>query len=209
MGWAMGAVMGLQAVSGVVNAAGVNEQASANATASRYQSAVAENNAAIARNNALMASRVGESRANQQEMRNRAQAGAIVAAQAGNGIDVNAGSAKQVQDSAHIVGRHDTETIKSDAAREAHAYQTQAAGFDSEAKALKKSAKQYKKAGKVAMFSSLLDSAVALGGSYLAFSGGGGSPGGPTELPGASMSTGANVLDTNYWAPSMDTGTIY
>jgi hypothetical protein len=204
MGWAVAAVMGAQAVGGIVSAAGANEQASANATAARYQSAVAENNAAIARNNALMATRVGEQKATQQEMKNRGQMGAIVAAQAGNGVDVNTGSAKRVQDSAHVLGRLDTETIKSDAAREAHAYETQARGFDSEAKMLKKSAKQYKRAGKVAAFSSLLDTAISMGGTYLAFGGmGGSSPGAPTPL-----STGANVLDTSALYP-IDTGTIY
>lgn len=203
MGWAAGAAIGLQALGGIADAAGAERQASASATASRYQSAVAANNAAIARNNATMAMRVGEAKANQQELKNRATVGAIVAQQAGNGVDVNTGSAKDVQESARRLGRLDTMTIRSDASRDAYGYETQAANFDTESKLAKRQAKQAKSAGNLSAFTSLLSAATGAAGTYARFADAGGAGGAPTVL-----SSGANVLDTNYWAPN-DTGAIY
>lgn len=203
MGWALPATLGVMGVGGVLNAAGTAEQASASATSARYQSAVAANNAAIARNKAETAIQIGERKAEQQGLKNRAQMGAIVAQQAGNGLDVNTGSPKQVQESQRQIGQLDTMTIRSDAAREAHGYNVEAANFDAESKMAKKAAKRAKQAGQVGILASLLDSAASMGGAYLSFAGTGGGVGAPTQL-----STGANVLNTNYWAP-MDTGTIY
>lgn len=204
MGWAM---IAMQAASNIAQGIGAKMEGDAAATASRYQAAVADNNAAIARNNALMASRIGDSKATQQELKNRAQMGAIVASQAANGVDVNTGTAKSVQDSAHILGRMDTETIKSDAAREAHAYQTQAAGFESDKKLLKMKAKQQKKMGNYALITSLLGAGGQGASSYMQAYGGQGGGNQPTQLPGSKM-TGANVVDTSYMS-TQDVNEIY
>lgn len=199
MGWA---AIAMQAAQGVVGAVGAEQSASAQATSARYQAAVADNNAAVARNNALMATRIGEQKSMQQELKNRGQLGAIIAQQAGNGVDVNTGSAKDVQTSARVLGRQDTMTIRSDAAREAYGYETEAQNFKAQSKLLKKSAKDARSAGDVAALSSLLGGAASAAGSYSSAYGGGDMKA-PTPL-----STGANVLDTDYWAPN-DTGSIY
>lgn len=192
MGWAAAIPIAMQVAGSVAGAAGKEQEASAQATSSRYQAAVAANNAAIARNNALTATRVGEVKGTQQELKNRGQLGSIVAQQAANGIDVNTGSAKKVQDSARILGRLDTMTIRSDASKEAYGYETEAQNYDAESGLLKKQAKDSEAAGDTGAFTSILSGASSAFGMS-------GSSSGTTPL-----STGANVLNTDYMDPQAD-----
>lgn len=105
------------------------------------QAQIARNNAIIARQNAIGALGAGEARAEIQGLRNRAQMGALKAGQAAAGVDVNTGSAADVRASAAMLGMHDMMTIRSNAARQAYGYETQALGQELQSKLYRKGAK--------------------------------------------------------------------
>lgn len=93
----------------------------------KYNSQVAANNAKIATQNASYAGQEGESKAAQSEANTRATSGAILATQGASGVNVNTGSAPDVRQSQAQVGMLEAMTIRSNAARAAYGYQTQAA----------------------------------------------------------------------------------
>lgn len=76
--------------------------------------------------NALTSARAGEINAENESMKNRAKLGAIKAGYAASGIDVNTGSAADIQAAQVGLGELDALTIKSDAAQRAFGYKTQA-----------------------------------------------------------------------------------
>ena len=98
----------------------------------RYNAEVALNNASIAKQNANLAGQAGEAQAEQSSMKTRAQVGAIKTAQAANGVDVNSGSAVDVRSSAAALGELNAINIRSNAARTAYGYQTQAGNFQAQ-----------------------------------------------------------------------------
>lgn len=102
---------------------------------------IARNNAIIARQNASGALGAGEVRAEMQGLKNRAQLGAIKAGQAVSGVDVNTGSAADVQQSAAMLGAHDMMMIRSNAARQAYGYELEATGQEQQGKLYRKGAK--------------------------------------------------------------------
>lgn len=105
--------------------------------ASRYQGAVAKANQVIAERNAEQAVQRGLIDAQSQDLRNRAQLGSIAAVQGASGLDINTGSNLQVRESAAQLGRLDTETVMSNAQREAYAHKTEAMNFANQAKLAK------------------------------------------------------------------------
>ncbi len=98
-------------------------QASASA---KYNAAVQQNNAAVAKQNATFAGQEGAANAANEQQKTRAAIGSIRASQAANGIDVNKGSAVDVRSSAAELGELNAITIRSNAARQAYGFQTQA-----------------------------------------------------------------------------------
>lgn len=115
----------------IIAAAGIQSfgqisQGQAAANAASYQATIAGNNAKIASQNAAYQGAEGDANAAAKELQTRARVGAITAAQAGNGLDVNKGSAVDVRSSAAELGQLDAMTIRSNAARAAYGYQTQA-----------------------------------------------------------------------------------
>lgn len=128
------ASMGFNAIGDVLG--GFSEAGQLNAKAQ-----IARNNAIIARQNASQALGAGEVRAEGQGLKNRAQLGAIRAGQAASGVDVNTGSAADVQQSAAMLGAHDMMMIRSNAARQAYGYETEALGQEQQAKLYRKGAK--------------------------------------------------------------------
>lgn len=129
----MGLATGLMIASTAFNAIGNIAAGNAQASEYRYQAAVASQNAAYS-------AAEGEVKSTSYGLKNAATAGAIKAAQGARGIDVNKGSAAKVQQSSDALGQLDVLTIRSDAAREAYGYRTQA-------KQLEIAAQNAKKAG--------------------------------------------------------------
>ena len=131
------AIAGL-ALSAVGTGAGVlgqMQQAKAAQAAANYQSQVAAGNQQIATQNAQYAAASGEEQAAQQEQKTRAQEGAILAGEASSGVDVNSPTSTAVRTSQDVLGQLDAQTIRSNAARQAYGYETQATNFGNVASA--------------------------------------------------------------------------
>ncbi len=108
------------------------EAGNAQARSSTYSAAVAANNAAIAEQNAQHAERAGLAQAQAVSLKGAATSGRIRAAQAASGIDVNTGSAVDVQESQAEKNTLDTETVMSNAELQAYGYRTQGVGYKSQ-----------------------------------------------------------------------------
>ncbi len=115
-----------------VSAIGAITGAQAQAAQARYSAQVAANNATIAGQNANYAVAAGEAKATDQAMMERARAGAVRAALASHGVDVNTGSAVDVQETGAETGQVDVERQRQEAALRAYGYRTQAVGFTAE-----------------------------------------------------------------------------
>jgi len=91
-------------------------------------------NAAINEQNSRRAMQTGEIEAGNASMRNRAAMGATLAGQASKGIDVNSGSAVDVQTSQAELGELNALNVRSKAAQEAYNYKSSAVLDRAEAK---------------------------------------------------------------------------
>lgn len=109
--------------------------------AADFQAQIARNNAQVAKANAHAATQAGEVSAFNSMLRTRAQVGQTKAAQAASGIDVNSGSALQVQQSERVLGMLDALTIRSNAARAAYGYESEAMSDLARARLLKQRGK--------------------------------------------------------------------
>ena len=117
-------------------AAGSLQQGEATQAANNANAQVATQNAAIAQNNAVFAAQAGEIDAGIQGEKNQQTMGTTRAAEAsagGSGVDVNSGSAANVQASQAMLGQMDELNIRAAAAKAAYGYQTQAVGFQGQA----------------------------------------------------------------------------
>lgn len=115
------------------SAAGALEGGAAQQNAANYQAAVASNNATIAEQNAAYATKAGLQQAATQSQKGAAIGGKIKAAQAASGVDVNSGSAVDVQQSQREVNKLDTDTVLNNAELKAYGYRTDATNFQAQA----------------------------------------------------------------------------
>lgn len=97
-------------------------------------------NAAISRAQAADSLKRGEFESDQQRIKTAGAVGTQRAGFAGNGVDVNSGSAALVQDDTAALGELDALTIRNNAAREAWGYNIQADQYQQAAGNAKKSA---------------------------------------------------------------------
>ena len=118
--------MAASGASGAMRIFGSRFGGSAKADAYKYQSSMAWQNAAIAKQNQKYALDVGEQQAEKAGIAGAAQAGQIKAAQGASGVDVNSGSAKDVQSSHHPVSQMDLHTIREKGAKTAYDFSVQA-----------------------------------------------------------------------------------
>ena len=142
------------------------EAASANAA---YQAQVAKNNAQIARQNAGMEIQSGEIKAGNQELKARAGIGQTLAGQGASGVDVNVGSSVKVRGAEAELGRLDALTIRSDAAKKAYSYETQASNFEAQSGLDTAESEQANAAAPLAFGGSLLSSASTVGSNFLRY----------------------------------------
>jgi hypothetical protein len=104
--------------------------------------------ARIAQENAKYETALGERKAGELGMRQRAQAGQIKAAQGASGLDVSRGSAVEVQKSQGEIARIEQEDVRYSAARRAYGEETQAGLYTAAGKQAK-TASYYEAAGTV------------------------------------------------------------
>lgn len=143
----------------IFGAVGASQSAEASAKATQYQAQVARNNQIIAQNNAQYAVSAGDAAAQRADMKTRAVAGAIEAAQGASGIDLNSPTSKNVRDSALQIGRLDAETIRSNADLTARSYEATAVNQGAQAGLSDMAARSERSAGTTGAFASLISGA--------------------------------------------------
>ena len=163
-----------------VSAVGAIEGGTATANAANYSAQVAQNNAKIARDNAAYAEQAGNVAATTQGLKGAAIAGKIKAGQAAAGVDVNTGSAKEVQAGQREVSQLDTETVLNNADLSAYGYRTAATSDTAQAELDTATAEQAPIAADLSAGGGLLSSLSGVGSKW---SSGGGGLGGIT-VPG-------------------------
>jgi hypothetical protein len=125
--------LGGSLLGGALTAGGTLESGFASSHAADYAAQVAANNAIIARQNAKFSLESGEAQAAATSLKGASQSGRIKSAQAASGVDVNTGSAVDVQASQRELNKLDTETTLHKGQLAAYGYRTQATNYDAEA----------------------------------------------------------------------------
>lgn len=166
------------AVGAGVTAGGTIAGGQATSNASNYAAQVAANNKVIADQNAEYSIQAGEAQAAATSMKGAATSGKIKAVQAASGLDVNTGSAVDVQTSAREQEKLDTETVMNNAELQAYGYRSQGIGFQAQSELDKLTGKQAKTGSYISAAGGLLSSASGIGlkwGQLGGVGGGGGS----------------------------------
>ncbi len=181
--------LAVMAVSAGIQAYGQHKSAEAASNAQKYNAQVADQNASIAAQKALWTTQEGEQAVNNSEMKTAAQTSAIKTNQAASGIEVNSGSAVDVDNSARILGKMDALTIRSNAARQAYGYQTEQVSDQNQATLDRYGAKNSIEQGKIAM----AQTAVQFAGSAAGAMGGGGG----ASMLGSGTNSWSNYQNSN------------
>jgi len=159
----MGALgIGSSIFGSLLGAAGAERGGAAQAGMYNYQAGIAALNAQIARQNAEYVAGQGEISAGKYGLGARQQMGHIVAGQSASGLDVRSGSAREVQESQHLVSMMDMGQIRENAAKAAYDYKVQATQFTTQAALDTMAAGQAKQAGTIGAVSSLVGGAGAV-----------------------------------------------
>lgn len=164
--------VGAAVVGAGVSAYGIEQQGKAASNAAQYNSEVAANNAKIAQQNSAYAAAEGEQNTNAALMKTRAEVGAIKASQAASGVDVDSGSAVDVRSSAAETGELNAINIRSEAARKAYGYQTEAAGYSGQAGLDKSAASNDAAAGDIGADASIIGGLGKAGEDYTKYGAG-------------------------------------
>jgi hypothetical protein len=115
------------------NALGMIEGGEATKNMAAYQAQVAKNNQIIAEQNAQYSMEAGEAQAAAAGLKGAAVGGKVKAGLAANNIDVNSGSAVNVEQSQREQSQLDTETVLNNAELTSYGYRTQAVGYGAQA----------------------------------------------------------------------------
>jgi hypothetical protein len=149
-----------------VGAMGAISSANAQSAAAKYNAQVAQQNQQIAQQNATQAGQAGEQQAAMSEQKTRAEVGAIKTSQAASNVDVNSGSAVDVQSSAASLGELNAITIRGNAAKQAYGYETQGTGFANQATLDTSQAASATTAGEIGAGSTILGGLGSAGSTY-------------------------------------------
>ncbi len=132
-----------------------------------YQASVAKLNQQIDLQNAQFARQQGEQQATTVGMKGAAQLAQIKVAQASGGFDVRGGSNAQVQASQHKITQLDTDIVRSNAAKTAYSYETQATVAGSQASLYKSAGTNAEEAGFMNFGTSILGGASSVSSEWL------------------------------------------
>lgn len=125
--------LALGVASTVFTATGTYTQAKAQRGMAQYNAQIARNNAKVAEWQAQDATRRGEEEAAAVGRQTRLQKGAQRARMAASGLDLNVGTAQELQDQTDFFGKIDQGTARDNAAKEAWSIRQRGANFQSEA----------------------------------------------------------------------------
>lgn len=145
---------------GLVQIAAQRQQAQDIAQAAAYQAAVARNNAALAERSALEAEEQGEADVAQQALKTRQFVARQRTALASTGQDVNIGTAVLLQEDVQTAGKLEELELRRSAEREALGFRAQGMNFSAQAQLLRMQRRAALRAGRLAMFGTLLTTAT-------------------------------------------------
>ena len=151
---------GLIMASGGVQAGGDIMSSQANAAAAGYNAKIAGMNAGLATQNAQWEGAVGESQVGQAGLKAQQEEGKIKVNEAANGVDVNSGSAKDVQKTSSEMSMLNEMNIRSNAARQAYGFETKAVSDTAQANLDRTEQSRDKTAGYIGATTSILGSAA-------------------------------------------------
>lgn len=154
-----------------VSALGAIGSGIATGNAAAYSAEVAKQNAQIERENAARASAAGETAAQQKSLQGAEQLGQIKAAQGASNIDVNTGSALNVQAGQRQLNQLDAETVLSNAELTGYGYRQQAASNDAQAVLDEREAEEAPIAGAFGAAGSFLSNAAGISNKWLTATG--------------------------------------
>ena len=138
----------------------------ASSEAASYQAAVAQNNAQIAQQNAIYAKQAGAAKTEQAGLQSAEQVGAVKTSLAANNVDVNTGSALDVETGTREKGVLNEYTIENNADLQAYGYRGQASNFEAQAGLDKATATDDLVGGALNTAGSLLSNASSVGTKY-------------------------------------------
>jgi hypothetical protein len=168
--------VGVAAIAGTaISAYGAYSAGQAQSANAKYQAQVAKNNQTIANQNADYATQAGQEQATEASQKARAQGASLKAAQAANGLDINTGSAVDVQESQRETGTLNTATVLNNAMLRAYGYRTQGVNYGAQATLDTTEAGQASTAGDLSALGTLAGGAKSSG----LFTSGGTPSGGP------------------------------
>ena len=136
----------------------------AQANNARYQAEVAKNNALTASQNAAYAAHAGQAKAMTEGLKNANQQAMVKASLAANGVDVNSGSAVDVETSEREKGALDQETIINNSQLQVYGYRTQETNFLEQEQADQAQASEAVPGAAIGAVGSLLSNASSFGG---------------------------------------------
>lgn len=172
------ASLATSAIGAGVGAIGAISSAQSQSANANYQAQVAKNNATIAANNAEYATQAGQEKAQETSLKAREQQGAITTAIAANGLDVDTGSASDVEKTQAETGSLATQNVVNAAALQAYGYRSNETSFQAQSGLETAEAGQAETAGDISAAGGLLGGASSVGLNYAklqqagAFSGG-------------------------------------
>lgn len=158
--------VGLSAAGTGISAMGAIQGGKAQKASLAYQAQVNRNNAIIAEDNAEYAIKAGQQKAATESMKGAAALGAVKAAQAASGVNVNTGSNVDVQRSEREKSKLDVETVIHNAELRAYGYRSQAANFEAQAALNEAEGAQAEKAGYIKGLGTVLSGAGSAAGAW-------------------------------------------
>ena len=159
--------LGSTAAGSALSAFGAYDTGTANSRMYGYQAQVAQINSKIALQNADYARMQGEQQAVIAGRRGAQQLGGIRAAEGASGLDVNSGSAKDVQTSQKGTTALDLTQIRSNAAKVAYDYDVQSTQDISQAGLYDMASSNAKTAGEIGALSSIVGGAGSVSSKWL------------------------------------------
>jgi hypothetical protein len=168
MAAAVGTVgLGASLAGGLLSAYGNQQQGAAQQQMYNYKAQVAKINADINRQNAAWARTKGDKEAEQYGMKAAQRAGQIRATQGASNIDVNTGSAREVQQSQAKIKDMDLATIRSNAGKIAYDYETKAVMDENQASLDVMAGANAKKSGDLAALGSIIGTASTVSSKWM------------------------------------------
>lgn len=152
------------------------ESGQAQSDMARYQAAVARNNQVYAEQYAQAETAKGQRLEDMKRQETAQREGAVKAAAAASGLDVDSGSPLRLQEDTARLGEFDALTIRSNSARAAYGYRVQGTNYAAQAQLDDMQSDNASRMGTLGMWSSIIGGASTVSGRWATYKQAGSSP---------------------------------